>query len=109
LTEQWPFEAPPHATGGVNVVYIGADRALWIFDDPTCKVVKYDLEGYPLYARGALGDWPGGFWNMHGVSVDQEGNLYVADVSNGRVPKFRPRPGANPVYLVGKPVYSAWK
>jgi len=25
------------------------------------------------------------------------------------VQKFRPRPGANPEYLVGKPVYSAWK
>jgi sugar lactone lactonase YvrE len=52
---------------------------------------------------------PGGLFNIHGASVDQEGNLYVAEVANGRVQKFRPRPGANPEFLVGKPVSSAWK
>jgi hypothetical protein len=46
---------------------------------------------------------------MHGASVDQEGNLYVAEVGGGRLQKFRPRKGANPAYLVGRPVYSAWK
>jgi hypothetical protein len=25
------------------------------------------------------------------------------------VQKFRPRQGANPAYLVGRPVYAAWK
>lgn len=103
--DQWRFETP----SSVNFVYIGADRGLWVFDDTTCKVVKYDFNGHPLYAWGALGDWPGGLWNTHGASVDQEGNLYIADVANGRVQKYRPRPGANPDYLVGKPVYSAWK
>jgi len=44
-----------------------------------------------------------------GFSVDQEGNFYVAEVDNGRVQKFQPRAGANPAFLVGKPVYSAWK
>jgi len=43
------------------------------------------------------------------LSVDQEGNLYLAEVNNGRAEKFRPRPGANPALMVGKPVYSAWK
>jgi sugar lactone lactonase YvrE len=46
---------------------------------------------------------------MHGASVDQEGNLYIAEVAGGRVQKFRPRPGANPDFLVSKPVYAAWK
>jgi len=46
---------------------------------------------------------------MHGASVDQQGNLYIAEVANGRAQKFRPRPGANPDFLVGKPVYAAWK
>jgi len=41
--------------------------------------------------------------------VDQDGNFYVAEVDNGRVQKFIPRPGANPAYLVSKPIYSAWK
>jgi len=47
--------------------------------------------------------------NPHGFTVDQEQNLYVAEVGNGRVQKFKPRPGANPSMLIGKPVYAAWK
>jgi sugar lactone lactonase YvrE len=103
--DQWPFATP----SSVNFLYISADRGLWAFDDTTSKVVKYDLTGHLLYAWGALGDYPGGLFNMHGASVDQEGNLYVAEVANGRVQKFRPRRGANPDFLVGKPVYAAWK
>ena len=61
------------------------------------------------YEWGSQGDWPGALWNVHGMSVDQEGNLYLAEVNNGRAEKFRPRAGANPALLVGKPVYSAWK
>jgi sugar lactone lactonase YvrE len=46
---------------------------------------------------------------MHGMTVDQDGNLYVVEVGGGRVQKFRPKPGANPEFLVSKPVYAAWK
>jgi hypothetical protein len=46
---------------------------------------------------------------VHGFSVDQEGNFYVAEVDTGRVQKFRPRPGVKSNFLVSKPVYSAWK
>ncbi|MFP6828059.1 MAG: hypothetical protein VCC36_03275 [Gammaproteobacteria bacterium] len=35
------------------------------------------------------------------MSVDQEGNFYIAEVDNGGVQKYAPRPGANPDYLVG--------
>ena len=34
--------------------------------------------------------------------------VYVADVNNGRVQKYRPRPGANPAFLVGKPWKGVW-
>ena len=42
------------------------------------------------------------------MSVDQEGNLYVAEVDSGRVQKFRPKPGANPAYVMSKPVKRVW-
>lgn len=93
----------------VHLIYIGADRTLWAFDRGTSKMLKYDLQGHLLYAFGTWGDFPGGFWGVHGFSVDQEGNFYVAEVDNGRVQKFTPRAGANPEFLVSKPVYSAWK
>ena len=48
-------------------------------------------------------------WGVHGMSVDQEGNLYTASVDSGLFQKFTPRAGANPAYLIGKPVYSAWQ
>jgi len=93
----------------IHLIYIGADRSLWAFDRGTSKMLKYDLQGHLLYTWGTWGDFPGGFWGVHGFSVDQEGNFYVAEVDNGRVQKFHPRTGANPEFEVSKPVYSAWK
>src|SRR5438093_84376 len=75
FVDQWPFNNP----SSVNFVYANGDGAVWAFEDPTAKVVKYDREGHLLYAWGGLGDYPGGFLNMHGASVDPDGNLYVAD------------------------------
>ena len=66
------------------------------FDRSTHKMLKYDHEGHLLYAWGTLGDFPGTLWGVHGMSTDQEGNLYVAEVDTGRFQKFRPRAGANP-------------
>jgi hypothetical protein len=93
----------------IHLIYIGADRTLWAFDRGTSKMLKYDLEGHFLYSFGTWGDFPGGFWGVHGFSVDQEGNFYVAEVDNGRVQKFKPRQSVNTAFLVSRPVYSAWK
>jgi hypothetical protein len=93
----------------IHLIYIGADRSLWAFDRGTSKMLKYDLDGHFLYSFGTWGDFPGGFWGVHGFSVDQEGNFYVAEVDNGRVQKFRPRAAVNSAFLVSRPVYSAWK
>ena len=103
---QWPVGQ------GTNLQFliVPADRSgVWGFTDRVSKVVKWDFEGHLLYSWGVLGDIPGTFLNMHGASVDQEGNLYTAEVGNGRVQKFRPRAGANPEFLVGPPVYAAWQ
>ena len=103
---EWSLGEEP---SDVHLIYIGADRTLWAFDRGTSKMLKYDLQGHLLYTWGTWGDFSGGFWGVHGFSVDQAGNFYVAEVDNGRVQKFTPRAGANPEFLVGKPVYSAWK
>ncbi len=103
---EWNFGEEP---SDIHLLYIGADRTLWAYDRGTSKMLKYDLEGHFLYSWGIWGDGPGGFWGVHGFSVDQEGNFYTAEVDSGRVQKFKPRAGANQAFLVGKPVYSAWK
>ena len=56
-----------------------------------------------MYAWGTWGNFPGGFWGVHGMSVDSAGNLYVAEVDNGGAQKYRPRTGANPAFLITKP------
>jgi len=99
FVDQWPF----NNTSSVNFLYANGDGAVWAFEDPTAKVVKYDREGHLLYAWGALGDYPGAFLNMHGATVDPDGNLYTAEVGNGRLQKFTPRRGARPELLIGKP------
>jgi hypothetical protein len=103
---EWSFGPPP---SDIHLFVITADRYLWAADRGTSKMLKYDLDGNFLYAWGTWGDFPGGMWGVHGLSADQDGNFYVAEVDSGRAQKYRPRPGANPAFLVGKPVYAAWK
>jgi sugar lactone lactonase YvrE len=103
---EWSMGPDP---SDIHLLYIGADRTLWAADRGTSKMLKYDLDGKFLYSWGIWGDFAGGFWGVHGFSVDQEGNFYTAEVDSGRVQKFRPKPGANPAQLVSKPFYSAWR
>jgi hypothetical protein len=48
----------------------------------------------------------GGLWGVHQVSVDSEGNLYLAEVFNGRVQKLRPKAGAERARLVAQTTHS---
>ena len=77
-------------------------RYLWAFDRASSKMIKYDLNGNYMYSWGTWGNFPGGFWGVHGISVDSEGNVYVAEVDNSGAQKFRPRPGADPAHLIGR-------
>jgi hypothetical protein len=81
---------------------ITADQMLWVSDGGTQRILKYDLKGNYLYGWGGPGGHPGGFEGPHQFTIDQEGNLYVAEVFNGRVQKFRPKPGADKSKLIGQ-------
>jgi DNA-binding beta-propeller fold protein YncE len=73
-----------------------------VSDGGTNRILKYDLKGNYLYGWGAPGGQQGQFAGPHQFSVDQEGNLYVAEVFNGRVQKFRPKKGADRAKLIGQ-------
>jgi peptidylamidoglycolate lyase len=104
----WSMQPGP--TGlDLHFVHLDADRRVWVFDQVSQQLAQLDREGRLINAWGGLGAWPGALFGVHGISVDQEQNLYLAAVGRGGVQKFRPRQGANPAYLVGKHVYSAWK
>ena len=64
---EWRINADPSS---LHLLYIGQDRNVWTFDRSTNKMVKYDQQGHLLYAWGAMGNFPGGLWGVHGMSVD---------------------------------------
>ena len=66
------------------------------------RILKYDLNGKYLYGWGGPGGLPGQFNGAHSITTDQDGNLYLAEVFNGRVQKFRPKPNADPAKIVGQ-------
>ena len=96
--DQWSYG--PESS--LDFLYMSADRHIWASDSRTSKILEYDLEGHFLYAWGSFGDWPGAMWNVHQMSVDQEGNLYIAETAGGRTQKFHPRKSANLEFLVGQ-------
>lgn len=96
--DEWPnIRSPYH-------IYMTDDQHLWVSDGVTNKILKYSLDGKLLYSWGTYGQFPGGLWGGHQISVDPEGNLYVAEVFNGRAQKLRPKQGADPKTLVGRPI-----
>jgi 6-bladed beta-propeller len=104
--DEWNFG--PRPPMDIHSFIVTSDRKLWAADQGTHKILGYDLEGHFVYSWGSWGEYPGGMWGVHGMSTDQEGNLYVAEVNNGRIQKYRPRQGANPAFLVGKPWKGVW-
>jgi DNA-binding beta-propeller fold protein YncE len=94
---EWNIGPSP---ANLHMFIITPDRYLWAADRSTNKIIKYDLEGNFLYAFGTSGDFPGGLRGVHGLAVDEDGNLYVAEVDNGGFQKFVPREGANPDFLI---------
>ena len=82
--------------------YISTDQYLWVGDGGTNRILKYDLDGHYLYGWGGHGGAWGLFSGPHQLAVDQDRNLYVAEVFNGRVQKFTPKANADPAKVAGQ-------
>jgi sugar lactone lactonase YvrE len=52
------------------------------------RIIKFDKNGKYLMEWGKLGKGPGEFNSPHGLAMDKEGRLYVADRSNSRIQIF---------------------
>ena len=52
------------------------------------RIVKYDANGKYLMEWGELGKGPGQFDLVHGVAVDRDRRIYVADRTNNRIQVF---------------------
>ena len=55
-----------------------------------------------MFSWGTQGDWPGALWGVITSTWTRSGNLYFAEVDNGRAQKFRPRHNADPAQIIGQ-------
>jgi peptidylamidoglycolate lyase len=72
-----------------TAVAVAADGSFYVSDGyGNSRVVKFAANGQYLCAWGAKGKNPGEFDIPHGIDLDNEGNVYVADRENQRVQVF---------------------
>jgi hypothetical protein len=103
--DMWTLRSP-HWPANQNTLFVNhlidTDGYIWVGDAPTSRLMKFDLDGNYLYSWGAPGPQPGRLACSHGITTDQQGNLFIADCFAGRVQKFEPIPGASSDKMVGQ-------
>lgn len=52
------------------------------------RVAKFDKDGHFIKSWGSRGSEPGQFNSLHGIALDAQGNVYVADSGNKRIQVF---------------------
>lgn len=67
------------------------DGTLMMADGHNDRILKVSLDGKVLGAFGRNGRMPGDLNFGHHIAVDPEGNVFVSEIKNQRVQKFRPR------------------
>ena len=82
---------------------IVSETHVWVSDLSPPKVVKLDFDGNREYTWFWPTEGPGGFREMHSLTVDTDGNLYGSDNQLGRTQKFVPDVNTNLLLLVGRP------
>jgi DNA-binding beta-propeller fold protein YncE len=89
---------------GASDIKITTDGFAWVTSGRGNRLAKYDLNGKLITYWGTYGTGQGQFDDPHYISVDQEGNLYVAIFSNVKVgvEKYMPRAGADRTRLIGQ-------
>jgi len=83
-----------------NDIVLSADGTVWVVDGTNARLLQFDKTGKRLYFWGTYGMQPGQFWEPHQISIDSEGNLYVADSFGGRTAKYVPARNAEPSKLI---------
>ncbi len=126
LLDEWPDIWDPVA------IMIDVNDFVWILDATLNRILKYNLDGQLLDYFGTYGEASslgrpgftcsdnaaiadagldpdhsgacGGFSLPHQMSVDSEGNLYIAQFGGPWIDKYVPKPGADPSRLIGQPL-----
>jgi DNA-binding beta-propeller fold protein YncE len=83
-TPAGPFNLPTNlALGPKGEMYVSDGYG-------NCRVHKFSPAGKLLFSWGELGSGPGQFHLPHGIGVDREGIVFVADRENNRLQLFTP-------------------
>jgi len=76
---------------GTTDIAFAPNGHLYISDGyGNARILEYTADGKRLREWGSAGSGPGQFRQPHGIAVDEEGTLYVADRQNGRLQRFDP-------------------
>lgn len=74
-------------TFGPIVVFVDRHDRVWV-SSLNDRVQCFTPEGRFLFGLGGTGSEPGRFTRPHGMAMDSQGHLYVADAGNQRIQKF---------------------
>ncbi|MEX2264806.1 MAG: peptidyl-alpha-hydroxyglycine alpha-amidating lyase family protein [Bryobacteraceae bacterium] len=85
-------EMPKRSSGGfagaTDIAFGPGGRILISDGYGNARVLEYSAEGKRLREWGTPGTGPGEFRQPHGIAIDKEGVVYVADRNNFRVQRF---------------------
>ncbi len=74
---------------GTTDIAFAPNGHLYISDGyGNARVLEYTAEGKRVREWGSAGSGPGQFRQPHGIAVDDDGVVYVADRQNGRLQRF---------------------
>jgi DNA-binding beta-propeller fold protein YncE len=77
-------------------VAIGANGDIFVSDGhdqckcPNRRIMKFSKDGKFIKAWGKQGSGPGEFGGLHGMALDSQGRVFIADRTNSRVHVFTP-------------------
>jgi len=86
----------PDVFGSPTDVVVAANGDIFVTDGhdqckcPNRRVMKFSKDGKFIKAWGKHGSGPGEFGGLHGLALDSQGRLFIADRANSRVHVFTP-------------------
>src|SRR3954452_10556698 len=77
------------ATNGTSDIAFGPAERIYISDGyGNARVLEYNSKGERVRQWGTAGTGPGQFNQPHGIAIDDQGIIYVADRNNARLQRF---------------------